>query len=141
MKYLTYLLLIIFLASCSNKKHDLEWMLGKWERTNNKKGTITYEQWKKSDNSYIGLGYTLQANDTVFKENMRILKINGVWNLEVSNVNENSTYFQFIKQDEKSFVCKNPDNEFPKKIKYFRDGKKLIAIISDDNTEIPFYFK
>ena len=141
MKDLTYLLLIIFLSSCSNKDHNLDWLLGKWERTNNKKGTITYEQWQRKDSVYTGLGFTLQGNDTIFKENMRILKINGVWNLEVNGVNPEPTYFYFTNQTENGFVCENPDNEFPKVIEYFIEDKKLTAIISDETTKIPFYFK
>lgn len=122
-------------------KADFDWLLGQWERTNNSKDSKNYEHWSKTDDSYIGLGYTLQAKDTVFKENMRIIKMDGIWILEVSGVNENPTYFKFTNQSDTSFVCKNPDNEFPKKIKYFKDGKKLTAIISDEKIEIPFYFK
>lgn len=142
MKKLISILIILFLVSCSPQKDNLDWILGQWQRTNNAVGQKTFEQWsKKSKYIYIGLGFTLKGQDTVFKENMRILKMDGVWNLEVRNVNEYPTYFKFIKQSETSFVCENPDNKFPKKIKYFKDEKKLTAIISDENTEIPFYFK
>lgn len=128
-------------SKVKSSKENLDWILGQWERTNNPEGTITYEQWTKTDTTYIGLGFTLQGQDTIFKENMRILKLDGKWNLEVSGVNENPTYFKFTNQHEDSFVCENSENEFPKKINYFIDGEKLTAIISDNDNEIPFYFK
>lgn len=142
MKKLISILIILFLVSCSPQKDNLDWILGQWQRTNNAVGQKTFEQWsKKSKDIYIGLGYTLQGMDTVFIEKLRILKIDGSWNYEVIGVNENPTYFKFSFQSDTNFVCENPDNEFPKKIEYILEGKKLIAIISDENTEIPFYFK
>jgi len=141
MKALISLFLIILLSSCTQTKGELDWLLGEWERTNNKKGSITYEQWEKAGDTYIGLGYTLKDADTVFKEKLRILKMDGIWQLEVIGVNPDPTYFQFTKQTEKGFVCENPDNDFPKAIEYFSDGKKLTAIISNKNSKIHFYFK
>jgi len=46
--------------------------VGNWQRTNNQLGKQTFEHWiKKSNSVYSGLGFTLQGQDTVFKENLR----------------------------------------------------------------------
>jgi len=142
MKYVSYICLFIILFSCTKEETKLDWITGSWERTNNSKGTKTYESWtKKSKEEYIGFGCTLKGNDTVFKENIRLIKLNNIWNLEVVGVNEAPTLFKFISNTTNSFTCENKQNEFPKKISYSLDGEHLKAIISDDANEIPFLFK
>ena len=121
---------------------NLDWLLGNWERMNDKEGKQTFERWKKNSNEeYIGLGFTLQERDTVFKENMRLRPINGGWNLEVIGVNEQPTYFKFTNQTKNSFVCENPNNEFPKKIEYQFSDNKLKAKVSTDEMAIDFNFE
>ena len=61
--------------------------------------------------------------------------------LEVSGINEQPTLFKFTEQTDSSFVCENPQNEFPKKIKYFLDNKQLKAIISAEDFRIDFIFE
>ena len=142
MKYLVYFSILIIFSSCSEKETNFDWLLGSWERTNAKEGTKTFEYWsKKSNTEYIGLGCTLKATDTVFKENLRLLKINSIWNIEVTGVNESPTFFKFTKQTTTSFSCENKQNEFPKRIDYSFDRNNLNAVIADDSTEISFVFK
>jgi len=90
---------------------------------------------------YKGLGYTLQNSDTIFKEQLRLFKINEKWSLEVSGVNENPTLFQLTNQTENRFVCENKINEFPKIIEYSFQDNVLLAKISDGDTEISFTFE
>lgn len=155
MKQLLSILVIILVSSCVQKKtknetipepvvssYDLDWLTGSWVRKNDEVGKKTFEQWsKRSTEEYVGLGYTLQEKDTVFKEELRLIKINGKWNLEVTGVNETPTLFVFTSQSENSFICENEANEFPKKIEYMLKNKMLTATISDGNTEIPFIFE
>ena len=142
MRYIYILSISILLVSCTiPKNQNLDFLLGQWERQNDTEGRKTYEYWKKSNNNtYQGLGFTLQGQDTVFKENLRIIKIDGDWNLEVIGVNPEPTYFHFTSQTNNSFVCENPENEFPKKIEYIFKDTKLTAIISDGVYEIQFDF-
>ena len=63
------------------------------------------------------------------------------WYFEVRGVNEQPTIFPITQKDSLSFQCENPDNEFPKIIRYALDGKQLKALISDGTMEIPFYFE
>ena len=155
MKQLLSIILIITVASCAQKNtkdktvaqpdvtdYNLDWLTGSWMRKNDEAGKKTFEQWsKRSTEEYVGLGYTLQEKDTVFKEELRLIKINGNWNLEVTGVNETPTLFVFTGQSENSFTCENEANEFPKKIEYGLKNKMLTATISDGNTEIPFIFE
>jgi hypothetical protein len=124
-----------------NRPTNLDWLVGNWQRTNNQLGKQTFEHWiKESNGVYSGLGFTLQGLDTVFKENLRILKNDGHLFLEVTGVNENPTLFLFSNYSDSSFVCENEENEFPKKIEYSMSNNILTAIISDDSTLISFQF-
>ena len=144
MKKILVVFLLIACISCGqeNTTPNLDWILGNWQRTNDNKDKQTFEHWEKiSNQEYVGLGFTLQGKDTVFKENMKLLPIEGVWNLEVTGVNEKPTLFYFTKQNENSFVCENPNNEFPKKIEYHFFDKKLKAKVSAGEMEVAFDFE
>lgn len=152
MKNTIIILSILFLCSCSNqnknesdetlKVFNLDWLQGKWIRTNDGIGKQTFETWEKIDShNYIGLGCTLENSDTTFKENLRLTKINNTWTLEVRGVNAEMTPFVFIEQTDSSFICENQKNDFPKKIEYLYHNKTLTAKISDENMEIPFIFE
>jgi len=57
------------------KEESFDWILGKWERTNEKPDKQTFESWQKiNDKQYNGLGYTMQGKDTIWKENIRLNK-------------------------------------------------------------------
>lgn len=122
----------------SQSPHDF--LLGSWERTNDQEGRNTYEIWTKKEKEYSGLGYTLSAGDTIFKEQLRLFKEDTSWILEVSGVNESPTPFVITSFTTHSFVAHNPENEFPKTIKYSYFDDTITATISDEETEIPFIF-
>lgn len=121
---------------------NFDWMLGDWLRTNGKKDLITTETWKKtSDHIYEGTGLAVKNGETVFKENLRILKKKDDWVYEVTGVNEDTTNFILTSISKYSFTAVNPDNPFPKEISYRLEEQKLVAEISDDEKKILFEFK
>lgn len=145
------ILIIIFMqvACTETQKKDneinynsLDWIIGNWERINDEPGKKTFENWlKNSEDEYVGEGFTLAEKDTIFKENLRLLKIDDGWNLEVRGVNEKATIFKFINQSDNSFISENKYNEFPKIIEYSFAKNILTAKISDDTNEIVFFFE
>ncbi len=131
-----------FLSSCENSSGDFDWLVGNWIRTNGKPTEQTYEQWqKRSAEKYEGLGFTLVKKDTVFKENLSLLKEEGKWNLVVEGVHEDVVKFLLINQTSKSFTVENRSNDFPKIISYELDDEILKATIADDENSIDFLFK
>jgi len=125
----------------STPKNNFDWLIGSWERTNDKPPKQTFEKWEKlSVDEYIGLGYTLEKTDTVFKEYLRIFKQKNNWIYEVTGVNENPTLFSFDEFSDTSFSCTNYKNEFPKKIKYIISNDTLTAEISGNGNYIQFIF-
>ena len=135
-----FLLFLILTFSCSTKK-QLEkpsFLLGSWIRLNDKDSVTTYETWQKD---FSGIGLTLKGKDTTFFEKMNIIEKKDTLFLEVSGVNETPTLFKFTAQTDTSFVCENPTNEFPKKIKYWLDTKQLKAAVSNPDFNIEFVFE
>ncbi|MCP4459862.1 MAG: hypothetical protein GY816_17840 [Cytophagales bacterium] len=162
MKTLTILIpCLLFAISCSSPSKSeadestsisgiekLRWLEGNWVRTNDGEAQITYEQWAKTtENVYSGRGYTIRIDssifqpDTVFMEQIRIVTINDTLNFEVTGVNEASTLFKFIEQTDTSFVCVNPENEFPKKISYTLSNDHITALLSGRGPDIKFLFR
>ena len=99
--------------------------------------------WNKINNTeYLGIGFTLQNNDTIWKENIKLIKSNEDWNFEVAGKGETSpTIFKLTNIDNDSFTCENELNEFPKKIKYFKNENKIIAVISGGEMKVLFEFE
>lgn len=151
LKVFPFLFLLFGVFACSTieqaqqtqqSSNNFDYLLGKWIRTNDKAGRKTYEHWsKKEEEEYVGIGFTLTKKDTVFKEYLRLVKINAVWNYEVTGVNELPTYFKLTSQSANKFVCENPQNEFPKKIEYQLSGDSLSAFVSARETTLIFNFQ
>ncbi len=155
MKKLPFILMIVLMALCLQSKSsnqdlseypatisEFDWLLGSWQRMNDRPGRTTFEHWTKISNSeYHGLCYTLRKSDTIFKEHIKLLKRDGKWVFEVSGVNEDPTPFVLIKQSKKSFTCENKKNEFPKFIEYSLIDKKIQARIFGDGQEVLFTFQ
>jgi len=106
MNRLYFLLVIVVLSSCNKtQEFQFDWLLGNWERTNDSKENKTYESWtKKSDTEYIGLGCTLKGKDTVFKENIQLIKEKEKWIFKVIGINENPTLFPVSSLTKASFT-------------------------------------
>lgn len=125
-----------------HQKTDFDWLLGSWIRTNEKEGLKTFEHWKQiNDTEFKGIGYTLKEADTVWQESIKLIKIKEQWNFVVKGQDADApTVFKVTKIEIASFTCENPDNEFPKKIRYTKVEKGLNAVISGDGKVILFQF-
>jgi len=99
--------------------------------------------WKKKNNSeYYGIGFTLQNNDTIKQEKIKLTKLNNNWILEVKVPEETeSITFNLTSIGNKEFICENKEIDFPKKIQYWKNGAKINALVSGDEMEIPFEFE
>jgi len=140
MKKMFLLGCFILLLSCNKNSNNTQkptFLIGDWKRLNDKPGSQTYEVW---NTNLVGMGYTIKGVKRSFQEILSIKKINDTLYLEVKGVNEKPTLFKFTNQTDTSFVCENPNNEFLKKITYFKDGKQLKAIVAADDFRIDFIF-
>lgn len=71
---------------------------------------------------------------------MRIIKNNDDWLLQISGPAGKPTVFRITSHDTSSFTAVNPENEFPKVIKYSYFDDVLTTTIAGDDMEIPFIF-
>lgn len=142
---LTVILLTVFaFAMCNTKKSaPFDWLLGKWQRINDKPGRTTFENWEKtSDSTYYGVGFTLQNGDTISQEIMKIIETNGKWNFLVKTPKEEEFIsFKIPTIEDDKFECKNDTLDFPKLIKYWKNGDQIRALVSGDSLQLSFEFK
>ena len=141
MRLLLLSICFLCIVSCDNnteKTKNPAFLIGNWKRLNDKPGSQTFENW---NSDFKGLSYTIKDGKTTFSKQLSIIKINDTLHLQVVGVNENPTLFKFTKQTDTSFVCENPQNEFPKKITYLVDNNQLKAIVQNDDFRIDFIFE
>lgn len=151
-------IIIVFLTAfvftmCNTKPNDkkaitqelanFDWLLGKWQRTNEEKDKTTFENWEKiNDSEYYGIGFTIQNNDTINQEKMKIVETNGKWNLLVKTPKEKEfVKFEMSDIKEDKFEFKNDTLDFPKLIKYWKNGSKMNALVSGDSLKLSFEFE
>lgn len=153
MKALIFVAIAISVFSCKQEKKinqrerasdpHFEWLTGDWFRINEQEGRQTYEIWsKKNEIEFAGFSYTLQNLDTIWQERIRLAKTDTGWTYEVTGkATPGPTVFRLTKIEENGFICENPENDFPVRIRYFAEGDKMTAIISGESREIPFEFE
>ena len=130
-------------GSINEKSENFDWLLGKWIRNNEEHGKETFENWKRISNSeYAGVGFTMQNGDTIKQEKINLIKQNGKWDLIVKVPGDSeSIVFKMTELNNKSFTCENDSIDFPKMIKYWKDGEKIKALVAGDDLEISFEFE
>lgn len=146
MKYLRIILInsvMILLFSCNTGQKNFDWLLGDWQRINEKAGQETYESWGKiSSTEYEGLGFTMQDGDTIWQERIKLIQRDGVWDLMVISPDEAKyTSFRMTSQKAFEFTCVNEEHDFPNEIKYWKDGNLLRALVSGSDMKISFDFE
>jgi Domain of unknown function (DUF6265) len=123
--------------------NSLSWLEGEWKSLNVKMpGRITLESWKKtSEHELTGRGVTLQGNDTVFIEKLKIIiEANEIHYVADIVENKKPVHFVFTMIGPNIFMCENPQHDFPKKISYQLEGYTLKAQTSGNGKVKEFVF-
>lgn len=156
MKNTFLVVLVLFCLGCVQKKKEnkegskavsieknFDWLIGNWERSNEKEGKQTFENWVKlNEKAYQGIGFTIKENDTIWQESIELNKVSETWNFAVKGKSDPMpTVFIVTAIEEDSFICENEENEFPKKISYSKGEKGIVAVISGGDMEILFEFE
>jgi hypothetical protein len=123
------------------KKFD--WLEGTWNRTDVKPGHSEHERWEKlSDTEWQGFGVTMKGKDTAFVEKLKlVIKDDNIYYAADVAENKGIVYFKLTEIAQDSFVCENPEHDFPKKIAYQKDGSKIKATISGNGKSIDYWFE
>jgi len=124
------------------KFKKIEWLVGKWLRTNSKPGQSGFESWSKvSDTKLIGKGATLKGKEVVFVEELELsIKGKDIFYTVTVTGEPKPISFKLTAISKDSFVCENPEHDFPKKIAYARNGTKVSAIVSGNGQILNYQF-
>ena len=158
MKKILILLIGVLIFSCNQRKKEnlkmestelteksknFDWLIGEWERLNEEEGKKTFENWEKvSETEYSGIGFTMQNGDTIKQELIQLINTSEKWNLTVKVPEETeSITFKMTNHSENEFTCENMEIDFPNKIRYWKNGHKINASVSNTEMEIQFEFK
>lgn len=121
---------------------SVEWLVGNWTRINAKPGSSGFEAWtRKSNTELVGVGGSMKGADTTFVEKLRIVVKDGdLFYIADTPENKDEVWFKFTDLKTNSFVCENPEHDFPKKIAYNLEGNTIHALVSGDGKVIAFQF-
>lgn len=139
------LFLFLFTTVCftgyGQELNNFSWLEGTWLRQGSNDIKKGYESWSMEQDTYNGLGITIQDSDTTFIEHLKIEKKEGKF-FYVANVAHNKTpiYFEITSCSNNHFIAENPDHDFPRKIEYQLSGDAFMATISADEKEVKFVF-
>jgi len=131
------------LQKVSDDFKKLDWLEGTWTRLEMKPGHTGYESWKKiSTAEWKGSGVNMKGTDTAFVEKLKlVIKDEIIYYVADIAENKEPVYFKLTVITGNSFVCENPQHDFPKKITYQKEGKKLKATISGDGKSFDYLFE
>ena len=127
------LALALLLGACTSvpdsrggPDHPLAWMSGCWE---NLDGDYR-EVWSAPDHGYLfGYALSLKGNAVSYFEQSRIAP-GKHYVFNVYPAGKGPVLFREAERDKTSVVFTNPDHDYPQRIRYARDGKRMTAEIS-----------
>ncbi len=114
---------------------DFDGMAGCWERNDKAKNLLVTEQWMKpAGTSILGMGRTVKNGKTVDFEFMRIEQTDdGIFFIAKPAANKEETTFKLKSSTLNEIVFENPEHDFPQRVIYKLQDKKLIGRIEGNN--------
>ncbi len=114
-----------------------EWLLGNW--SNEMKGQMIAEYWSKTNDSlFEGIGFGLKGQDTIFKEILQLIQIDGeiYYVPTVSGQNDNQpVLFKMVDIGENYFVSENKAHDFPQIIRYKLESPEVLFAVIEGTHE------
>lgn len=139
---------LIFLNSCykpsaSQSMDDLKKLAGSWSST---EGVLFNEHWQvENDCLMIGLGFSLSANDTVFKEVMKIYRqSDSIYFAALVEENKNYIAFKLVESGANYWKFINPTHDYPNIIYYEIENDTLLNAYTANirgNKKVEFHLK
>ncbi len=122
----------IFLSSCYNPKpveviDDLKIISGEWKSY---KGVEFRENWKIVDqNAFEGVGFSMNGDDTVFFEALKIERIgDSVYYKVLLEKKGNDISFLLTEASKTNWTFVNPKNDYPSIIDYHIENDTLLTV-------------
>lgn len=97
---------------------------------------------KKSNKEFVGKGINLKGLDTSFVEKLKlIVRENKIYYVADVPENKEPVLFEMTDQTGTQVTFENPNHDFPKKIVYELNDRKLKATISGNGKSIDYFFE
>ena len=137
-KRILWIILIITLTACNNKKSEpinhAEWLVGTWESKDDF-GNASYESWEKiSKHELSGKSYVIMEADTFVIETIQLLqqKDSLFYIATVNGQNKNQPIrFSLVSLSEDAMSFENAKHNFPQAVSYKKtNSDSLVAEIS-----------
>lgn len=122
---------------------QFNWLVGNWKKLDNDTENKTFENWnKKTNTTFLGHGFIMKELDTIWQEKMTLIKNDSTWVLKVETPgNDDLVKFKLTEYNHNSFTVTNPEHDFPKEIKYWKNENKLNATVKGDGHELQYEFE
>lgn len=123
------------------KKH-LNHLQGCWKRLDTSNAAAYEEWWLLNERALAGRGFVVKNHDTVLLEKLQLTWKDDQF-VYVADVPHNQSPVSFVATlvSDDEIVWENSQHDFPKKIRYFFAGDKLLVTVSAGNKAINFAFK
>lgn len=133
MKQLLSIITLFVFFSCSNpapEETSFSWLEGEWKGMESDTAYF-FENWKTSGEALNGVGGMVINNDTVFFEQISIIKKeNDHYYRVIGEGNEAPVDFKYIGLKNDTAVFENKAHDFPQRIVYYyKENGKLFAMI------------
>ena len=136
-------LLCLGIQAKSQSLSELEWMLGTWATDASEGESQSFEIWNRmSEQQFQGVAYTVSKKDTSVTESLEIaFKMEQAYYIADVPQNPTPVYFRIVEMTDTSLIVENPRHDFPKRIKYHRNGGLLNITISSGKRQKEFQLK
>jgi hypothetical protein len=134
------LLFLCAVAAYGQDVAKLSWMAGSWTGT---RGRASIEEhWTQPNgNAMLAVSKTVVAGKMVEFEFLRVVVKDGAIVYVAQPSGRPPTDFKLTASTDKEAVFENPQHDFPKLVRYKRDGDKLTASIEGNGKKIEFQFQ
>lgn len=124
----------------SDFRDQFRWLSGKWESRSG--DTVKVEHWKWDKHRYVGMGYEMRGEDTVFKESF-FLEQHGKHSSYVAVIPGQQPILFSGRQREGKWLFINAEHDFPSRLVYdpHNDSAIRISIVAHEDTMHPWSYE
>ncbi len=136
MRRLASIALLAAAPACAAPADDWAWLTGDWLQC--KGDEVVEEHWlgPRDGNLLLGANLTTARGRSTF-EHLRIVEGDGTWTYWAAPNGRAPTPFRLAARGAESATFENPENRFPSRIAYRREGDALVARIEGVLKEQP----
>jgi hypothetical protein len=112
---------------------EFSWLTGQWQGDFG--GGVFTETWKIIDeNKFIGSGCYIENGDTIFKEELSLIKIGESCGYTSTSDDNVPVLFTLTKKENRTWTFENKEHDFPNRIIYSLKADSSLSVSVDGKT-------